>query len=340
MSVDENGTIRRERLVHYLLGESTEKECLEVEKLCNQEKDWIRDKILLTQSVSLLTEALDQSNAEFKPSNLKLNNEQRQDIFLVTGEKPNKTGIQNQELENASNKKTILSPFIAIGVGVIVFLIAYCGTLERENKEKASFEEKEAIVQIEPVKKIDFLEDSNLTKKTAGRLDSGIYFPIREDLNFSTNSVSPNEVFLSAVNSSTIIEKEISSVSITESTGTMGREEVIKLSELLMRESTCYLLSVKGDSLGKISLSYRSWEELVIERTEWQNRERIFGLSEGSYEIRMEQTSGIVLILKGFLTKNILNKKDLPTYLFSIQRLWKLDSDETRTAVGLINDNP
>ena len=341
MSVDEIGTTRGERLVHYLLGESAEEECLEVEKLCNQKEEWIKDKILLAQSISLLTEALDQPNAGFEPSNLKLNNEQRQDIFLVTSGKTNRT-VQNQDLEEASNKKTIFFPMIAMGVGVIVFLIAYRGSLERENKEKekASFEEKEAIVQIEPDKTNTFSEESKLTEKTAGPHDSGIHFPIREDLNFSTNSVPLNEVFLSPVNSSVIIKKEISSDLLSDSTETMDLEDVTKLSELLSSQSTSYLLSAKGDSLGKISLSYRSWQELVFERTEWQNRNRIFGLSEGSYEIRIEQVSGIVLILKGFVTKGNLNERSLPTYLFSIQKLWKLASDETRTAVGLINDNP
>ena len=73
---------RQEKLIRYLLGETEDEERLEIEKLCNRDDDWRKDKQLVSKTLSLMEEACSQPLEELQGQTRKLTEEQRKQLHV------------------------------------------------------------------------------------------------------------------------------------------------------------------------------------------------------------------------------------------------------------------
>ncbi|MEC7628388.1 MAG: hypothetical protein VX855_09420, partial [Verrucomicrobiota bacterium] len=137
---------RREKLTRYLLGETEDEERLEIEKLCNRDDDWRKDKQLVSKTLSLMEEACSQPLEELQGQTRKLTEEQRSKALSALEnhalDKPSSEPELTKEKSDSSEAKKIkLNFWIPLGAAATAMIIAYLGSEERSKiTETASVE--------------------------------------------------------------------------------------------------------------------------------------------------------------------------------------------------------
>lgn len=364
---------RREKLTRYLLGETEDEERLEIEKLCNRDDDWRKDKQLVSKTLSLMEEACSQPLEELQGQTRKLTEEQRSKALSALEnhalDKPSSEPELTKEKSDSSEAKKIkLNFWIPLGAAATAMIIAYLGSEERSKiTETASVESspknegKEGgdsfVMQDKASAEVDLALEERiqegaheiLAKRTAKEVlamtDSDSVPPSQTDKPTSEKELTGKADEGGTLNESLPLLSErgqpmpiAAKTSAPPIAASEPRLSPNGLYNALRNPLKAFLLTLDGDSLGKVTIhSLTDTETLSIERADWPNPSRIFALRSEIYELRLFAQEGEIYVLRGELKKNNeLSRTSAPSiYEFSFSQAWILGKNEIRKEIAI-----
>ena len=77
---------KEEKILEYLLGEASQEDAFEVERMCKEDPDWQREKLRLLPIIALLEESISENISDnLQQKNLKLPDDKRMEILASIG---------------------------------------------------------------------------------------------------------------------------------------------------------------------------------------------------------------------------------------------------------------
>ena len=364
---------RREKLTRYLLGETEDEERLEIEKLCNRDDDWRKDKQLVSKTLSLMEEACSQPLEELQGQTRKLTEEQRSKALSALEnhalDKPSSEPELTKEKSDSSEAKKIkLNFWIPLGAAATAMIIAYLGSEERSKITET------ASVESSPKNEATEGGDSFVMQdKTIAEVDSALEKRIHEGAHEILAKRTAKEVLAMTDSDSVPPSQTDKPTYVKELASKADRGEALNeplplLSEraqpmpvaaktsappiaaskpglspnglynALRNPLKAFLLTLDGDSLGKVTIhSLTDTGTLSMERADWPNPSRSFALRSENYELRLFAQEGEIYVLRGELKKNNEQSRtsDPSIYEFSFSQAWILGKNEIRKEIAI-----
>ena len=350
-----------DRLTRYLLGETEDEEKLEIEKLCNQKQEWRQDKQRISRTLSLMEDACSEPLKELDGTSLQLPEEQRSKVLAT---------LKNREPKNPKKnegKNLKLNFWIPLGAAATAMIIAYLGSVENtkpsetaraepsSEKEKVMEEGTDSFAKTEATSpEVDFALQERIQEgaiRTLAKRTTEEVLAMKEDLTPS-NDIIPNKKKVTVqgakegvLNSSSSLANESipPEPSSTAPPPAPFKESGAAISpeglyQAIGNPSKAFLLTLRGDSLGKIAIrTLTDNRTLRVERANWPDPSRSFALPSERYELRLFAKEGAIYVLRGELRKHAdrIDTSESLNYEFSFSEAWILGKDEIRKAIAL-----
>ena len=369
-SAEENA--RQEKLIRYLLGETEDEERLEIEKLCNQKEEWRQDKQRISRTLSLMEDACSEPLKELDGTSLQLSEEQRSEVLAtLKNHEPSdplpetKNSDQNPQKNEGKNLK--LNFWIPLGAAATAMIIAYLGSVENTKPIETGSSEpspekvrvlEEGVVSIAKIEttssEVDFALEERIQEgaiRSLSKRTTEEVLAMKEDLTPSDDKL-PNKKEVSmekakegVLNNSLILGNESMPSELSPSTPPSAPFKTsdsgispVGLYQALANPSNAFLLTLGGDSLGKIAIRRLTDNRtLQVERANWPDPSRSFALLSKRYELRLFAKEGEIYVLRGDLS-TIADRNETSeslNYEFSFSEAWILGKDEIRKAIAL-----
>ena len=129
---------KEEKILEYLLGEASEKDAFEVERMCKEDPDWQREKLRLLPIIALLEESISENISEnLQQKNLKLPDDKRMEILASIGkeeESKDASSSDGNDSESTKFDKDKINTFwLPLGAAALISAIAFWGYPEEES---------------------------------------------------------------------------------------------------------------------------------------------------------------------------------------------------------------
>ena len=363
---------RQEKLIRYLLGETEDEERLEIEKLCNQKEEWRQDKQRISRTLSLMEDACSEPLKELDGTSLQLSEEQRSEVLAtLKNHQPSdllpetKNSDQNPQKNEGKNFK--LNFWIPLGAAATAMIIAYLGSVETNQPTETAMadtsSEKEKVVEkgansfaktevTSP--EVDFAVEERIQEgaiRTLAKRTTEEVLAMKEDLTPSDDMLPDKKELtvegakerllnnsLSLGNETILPEPSLTAPPPAPIKTSDSGISPVGLYQALANPSNAFLLTLGGDSLGKIAIRRLTDNRtLQVERANWPDPSRSFALPSKRYELRLFAKEGEIYVLRGDLNtiaERIETSESL-NYEFSFSEAWILGKDEIRKAIAL-----
>ena len=345
-----------EEITSYLLGLQNEEKSLQLEKKCRSDPDWQRLKVWAGQLLRWTEKALSECHSTKAQSKVfRLENDRL--VRLLARIESNETKPANSSECNdmSESKPTDTQPVQSkdyylwnyLGVGLFLSLIGYFGWAEHREKEKTKPVQKltaQSQQVVEDEKRMVLEQEQNLSTfallEAQKQAQWALAQSTEEKILKMTETLGhiPDSLMPSALG---IIEnKKEPGEELAEKPAPLIKPIPIQWELLLQSVSGAFLFIPQGEALGKISVVDINESEIIFWRSEWNNKEKIFSLLDGEYEIRLDQKKHASLIFLGacqrrdhFNDQNQSIPADTPLYSLSFSKIWILGPEQKRTLI-------
>ncbi len=363
---------RQEKLTRYLLGETEDEERLEIEKLCNQKQEWRQDKQRISRTLSLMEDACSEPLKELDGTSLQLSEEQRSKVLATLKNREPSDPLPepknpDQDPQKNEGKNLKLNFWIPLGAAATAMIIAYLGSVENNKpsetaraepsseKEKVMEEGTDSFAKTEATSpEVDFALQERIQEgaiRTLAKRTTEEVLAMKEELTPSYDML-PNKKEVTAEGAKEGVLNSSSSLAnepiLPEPSSTAPPPAPFKASgagispeglyQALGNPSKAFLLTLRGDSLGKIAIrTLTDNRTLRVERANWPDPSRSFALPSERYELRLFAKEGAIYVLRGELRKHAdrIETSESLNYEFSFSEAWILGKDEIRKAIAL-----
>ena len=129
---------KEEKILEYLLGEASEEDAFEVERMCKEDPYWQREKLRLLPIIALLEESISENISDNpQQKNLKLPDDKRMEILASIGkeeESKDASSSDGNDSESTKFDKDKINTFwLPLGAAALISAIAFWGYPEEES---------------------------------------------------------------------------------------------------------------------------------------------------------------------------------------------------------------
>ena len=128
-----------DKILSYLLGECTEEEAFEVEKMCLKDPIWQAEKVRFVQVLGLVEESIRAPNENLiTPVKNKLSEHQRVEIKTLMGKSSNDevdSNVKEMKKTKKNSKKSNIIYWIPLAIAASAAIIAYFGSPDDHSKD-------------------------------------------------------------------------------------------------------------------------------------------------------------------------------------------------------------
>ncbi len=359
---------RRERLLRYLLDEVDAEEKFEIEKLCNLEEEWKREKRTLSQCLALIEEA--------GADGFELDLPEIESLQFSPGEKEEIANLLNESPESSQTPQGKVDPknknlqyWIPLMVAAAASVVAYFGTMETTTGPSERLEEEKLLVALDPnmgdrqavseaasSSNDEFGSDSSespqgkaviafqgqgseLAAKSASGSEARTDFDIEGKRMTSISALLRDDPNLTA-EASVEAGKAVPALGLRQAQAAPYSKSKLDAADLFAPKNIGYLHQLDGDSLGRILLLGNHGKSIFFRRMDWVDPEKSFALGVGDYQMRIDRGNDFVVLLEGSVRKSVDQNfpetgGETQNYQFIVRKTWKLAENEKRRPIEI-----
>jgi len=234
---------KEEKILEYLLGEASEEDAFEVERMCKEDPDWQREKLRLLPIIALLEESISENISENpQQKNLKLPDDKRMKILASIGKEEGSKDANRSVGNNSESKKfdkdKINTIWLPLGAAALISAIAFWGYPEEESvpEKTIALTKSSELPVIETEVKFKAIEN-----------DAGVV-AASEFIDASAPEVNDKERILSMDVVEGALEDEIA-VGATKELASRSQRDILRLREKAAKDSDLKLMNIENKSI-------------------------------------------------------------------------------------------
>ena len=234
---------KEEKILEYLLGEASEEDAFEVERMCKEDPDWQREKLRLLPIIALLEESISENISENpQQKNLKLPDDKRMKILASIGKEEGSKDANRSVGNNSESKKfdkdKINTIWLPLGAAALISAIAFWGYPEEESvpEKTIALTKSSELPVIETEVKFKAIEN-----------DAGVV-AASEFIDASAPEVNDKERILSMDVVEGALEDEIA-LGATKELASRSQRDILRLREKAAKDSDLKLMNIENKSI-------------------------------------------------------------------------------------------
>ena len=234
---------KEEKILEYLLGEASEEDAFEVERMCKEDPDWQREKLRLLPIIALLEESISENISEnLQQKNLKLPDDKRMEILASIGKEEESRDASSSDGNDSESTKfdkdKINTIWLPLGAAALISAIAFWGYPEKESvpEKTIALAKSSELPVIETEVKFKAIEN-----------DAGVV-AASEFIDASAPEVNDKERILSMDVVEGAIEDEIA-LGATKELASRSQRDILRLREKAAKDSDLKLMNIENKSI-------------------------------------------------------------------------------------------
>ena len=236
---------KEEKILEYLLGEASEEDAFEVERMCKEDPDWQREKLRLLPIIALLEESISENISEnLQQKNLKLPDDKRMEILASIGKEEGSKDASSSDGNNSESTKfdkdKINTIWLPLGAAALISAIAFWGYPEEESVPEKTI----ALTKSSELPVIETEVNFKAIENDAGVVAASEFI----DASAPAPEVNDKERILSMDVVEGAIEDEIA-LGATKELASRSQRDILRLREKAAKDSDLKLMNIENKSI-------------------------------------------------------------------------------------------